>query len=276
MDEDGYVFPFGKNWDSFVRKRLNRRRIEISKKHILDFLEVPTLSGLYFLDVGCGSGLSSLAALEAGAAKIVSFDSDPDSVRVAQRVRGMKGDPQRWTILLGSVLDKEFLSSIEPADIVYSWGVLHHTGKMWEALENVSRLIKEQGTLYVALYVKTPKSDYWMAVKKKYNTAPNTLKRLMELRYFLRYTFFPEILHGRNPLSYVQRYESTRGMSYLTDLRDWLGGYPYEDAAIEEVLRFCRKRLNLELVKVATGQANAEYLFRRRTLHMHPGNVHSS
>ena len=263
MDNDENVFPFGRNWDEFVRRCLNEERVRFSREHILDFLERPDLKGEYFLDVGCGSGLSSLAALESGAARVVGFDSDPEAVRTAQRVRETRGDPSRWTILLGSILDEEFVSTIEPADIVYSWEVLHHTGRMWKALENTAALMRERAFLYIALYTKTPRSDYWLRIKKEYNSASPFRKRFMELRYFLRYTFLPELFHGRNPFAYIRRYESMRGMSYLTDLRDWLGGYPYEDAKIEDVVRFCRRRLNLELVNIATGQANTEYLFTK-------------
>lgn len=264
MDAVETVFPFGKNWDDFVRNCLSDERVNISRRRILDFLELPDLAGRYFLDIGCGSGLSSLAALEAGAERVVSFDADPDSVKTTERVKKLKGSPRRWSVMRGSILDREFVSSLEPADIVYSWGVLHHTGKIWEAVENAAGLLKKSGLFYIALYMKTPKSAHWLKVKKRYNGASPPRKRLMEFNYFLRYTFLPEILHGRDPFTYLRGYKGMRGMSYMTDLRDWLGGYPYEDASIEEVLRFCRKGLGLELLNIATGQANTEYLFANR------------
>ena len=264
MTEEQTTFPFGKNWGEFVKKCLTDERISISKEHILNFLDMPDLRDKYFLDVGCGSGLSSLAALEAGAAKIVSFDVDPDSVRTTEKVREMKGSPAHWTVTRGSILDEHFISLLEPADIVYSWGVLHHTGRMWKAIENTLRLSKEKGLLYIALYTTTPRSGYWLKVKQRYNSVSRARKRLMVLNYFLRHTCIPHLLRGKNPVRFIRGYESTRGMSYLTDVRDWLGGYPYEDAKIEEVLRFFRTRLHCELVNIATGQANTEYLFKKK------------
>jgi len=264
MNEQEMVFPFGKNWDQFVRKALNDERIQISRRHILAFLEMPDLKGKSFIDVGCGSGLSSRAALDAGARKIVSFDSDPDSVKTAERVRAMSGNPPHWTILCGSVLDEGFISSLERGDIVYAWGVLHHTGRMWNAIEYASRLVGDRGVLYLALYTTSPRSDYWVRVKKRYNRASAARKRIMEAAYSIRHTLVPELLRGRNPRSFIRNYRGVRGMSYLTDIRDWLGGWPYEDARIEDVVRFCRKKLDLELINIKTGEANTEYLFRRR------------
>jgi SAM-dependent methyltransferase len=264
MDDNGQKFGFGKNWDEFVRRAFSEERVRIAREHILRFLELPDLKGKYFLDVGCGSGLSSRAALDAGAERIVSFDCDPDSVRTTERVRQMSGNPPNWTVLQGSVLDEPFVASLEPADIVYSWGVLHHTGRMWKAIENAAGLMRAGGLFYIALYTTTPKSDYWIRIKKKYNGSSAFRKRLMEARHILRHTIFPQLIHGRNPRRLIKNYKSARGMSYFTDVKDWLGGWPYEDAKIEEVLRFCRERLGLELINIATGEANTEYLFKVR------------
>jgi hypothetical protein len=168
-----------------------------------------------------------------------------------------------WKVLSGSILDEHFLSSLEQADIVYSWGVLHHTGKMWEAIKNTAGLMKDNGLLYIALYTTDTKSDYWLAVKKKYNHASPAGKRLMEWKYIIRETIIPHLIHLKNPFKTIRSYR-TRGMSYYTDVKDWLGGYPFEHAKPQEVLRFCRNKLNLELINIRTGEANTEYLFKKR------------
>lgn len=264
MAKENITFSFGKNWQEFVKRSLDKRGIEISKKHILEFLELEDLQGKYFLDVGCGSGLSSLAAFKAGAGKVLSFDIDPYSVKTTKKLREISGNPSNWTILEGTILDKNFLLQIEPADIVYSWGVLHHTGRMWKALRNTANLMKKDGLLYIALYTTNRKSECWLNVKKKYNGAGPIMKKYMEVSYIIRYTIIPLIFRLKNPLSYIRNYKHKRGMSYLTDIKDWLGGYPFEYAKVEEVLRFCRKKLSLELINIKTGEANTEYLFKRK------------
>ena len=111
MEKEEITFSFGKNWEEFIRRNFSQERMEISKKHILEFLELTDLSGKYFLDVGCGSGLSSLAASVAGAKKVVSFDLDTYSVKTTKKLKEIAGNPLHWTVLGGSILDKAFLSS---------------------------------------------------------------------------------------------------------------------------------------------------------------------
>ncbi|MFH1743928.1 MAG: class I SAM-dependent methyltransferase [bacterium] len=264
MDSEKVTFSFGKNWEQFIKSNFSEERVEITKTHLLGFLELENLKGKYFLDIGCGSGLHSLAAFKAGAERIVSVDLDPYSVKTTETVREMHGNPSNWEILSGSILDRQFVSGLDPADVVYSWGVLHHTGKMWEAIENTGGLMKSDGLLYIALYTTNSKSDHWLKVKIKYNNASNLEKRLMEFQHVLRYTIIPQCIHLQNPLKTIRQYKQKRGMSFMTDVKDWLGGYPYEHAKIEEVLRFCRSRFDHELINIKTGEANTEYLFRKR------------
>jgi len=136
-------FSFGRNWDQFIKNYLTEERVEAAKKHILDFLEIPDLKGRSFLDIGCGSGIHSLAALKAGAAKVISFDVDPYSVETTRRVREMSGSPETWDVLSGSILDEKFLSGISLADIVYSWGcctIRGICGRQWKTRQGSLRI----------------------------------------------------------------------------------------------------------------------------------------
>ena len=262
MSETETAFEFGRNWERFVARALDDGRIDIARRHILEFLELPDLRGRSFIDVGCGSGLSSRAARDAGAARIISFDCDPDSVRATERVREMSGNPPHWAVVRGSVLDDAFIASLGRADIVYAWGVLHHTGRMWDAVERASRLVADGGLFFLAFFFLFLLSTHWVRVKKRYNAASPARRRLMEAAYFLRHTCASNLVRGKSPLAFIRHYRRSRGMSYLTDVRDWLGGWPYEDAEIGEVLHFCNRKLGLELRNIRTGEANTEYLFK--------------
>lgn len=258
------AFSFGENWEAYLDADFNAERLASAERHLLGFLGVADLRGKHFLDVGSGSGIHSAAAVRAGARRVVSFDLDPASVRATRRLWSQLGAPAHWQVLEGSVLDRAFLATLDPADIVYSWGVLHHTGRMWEALGNTAPLLKGEGQLYIGLYVTGPKSDYWLEVKRAYNRASAPRRRLMEVWYASRHAILPQLVRLKNPLGLIRN--QGRGMTWFTGLRDWLGGYPYEDATPAEVLRHCREQLGLEMTNIHADAGFAEYLFCRRRL----------
>lgn len=265
-DQDPNVsFSFGKNWEQFIQQHFSEERIDIAGKHLLNFLGVSDLKGRTFTDVGCGSGIHSLAAFRAGAERILSFDLDPHSVSTTLKMREWAGNPQHWTVQHGSALDKDMLARLPKADIVYSWGVLHHTGKMWEAVENVASLIAPGGVYYLALYNTHSMSNYWLKKKIKYNAASALGKRFMEAS-MVTVTSAYALLRFRNPFKEMLTYKKRRGMSYMTDIRDWLGGYPYEHASQGETVRFAVNRLKLQVVNMESGQgasAITEYLLKK-------------
>ena len=211
MQNHKISFSFGKNWQGFVENSFTLERLEIARQHIAEFLEVSDLQGKYFLDIGCGSGLSSLAAHQLGAAKIVSFDADPSSVQATEALKNSLETSDHWEVAQASILDATYIHGLDKADIVYSWGVLHHTGKMWEALKNAASLLSDTGVFYISIYVTTPKSDYWTHVKEVYNKASNFGKRRMELHYLLRYTFLPRLLRFQKSFPRNSRIQEKAG-----------------------------------------------------------------
>ncbi len=266
--DDSLRFDFGDNWADYIAKHYSEERVAISRRHLLGFLKLDTLDGKSFLDIGCGSGLHSLAAWQAGAEQVLSFDYDPMSVATTKRLREVCGNPQNWQVKQGSILDDQFAAALPKSDIVYSWGVLHHTGSMWRALANAAGCMAEGGLFYVALYSKDvyvdPDSEYWLRIKRAYNTAGIIRRAWMEGHYIARELLHLCLVQRKNPFSYVSEYKKSRGMSYLHDVRDWLGGYPMEFAGNKETEAFAARELGLELLHVRAGAGNTEYLFRRR------------
>jgi len=260
-------YEFGKNWSEFIEQSFNEERLDLSREQMLRFLKLPNLNGKTFVDLGCGSGLHSLAAWRAGAERIVSFDFDPNSVATTEKLWNHAGRPDHWTIQQGSVLDRSFLDNLPRADITYSWGVLHHTGAMWDAIANAATVMKDDGVFFIALYCTDvyvdPPAQYWLRVKEKYNRAGGLKRRFMEWTYAWRTTIRPALRSFRNPFKELRDYKQSRGMSYWTDVKDWLGGWPMEFAGIAETKAFCGSRLDLELLNINAGEGNTEYLFRR-------------
>ena len=118
IPDEAVRFGFGKNWADFIEARLSEEIIADSQRHLAEMLRVEDLAGKVFLDIGCGSGIHSLAALRLGASRVISFDYDADSVSTTEKVRAFAGSPANWEVRQGSVLDGGFMQTLPPADIV--------------------------------------------------------------------------------------------------------------------------------------------------------------
>ncbi len=237
----GQRFSFGKNWASFL-KTVDETRVNIAVQSLRELLNVDSLEGKRFLDVGCGSGLFSLAARKLGA-KVTSFDYDSASVACAEELRSrFDSEPDLWTITQGSALDSPFLDSLGHHDVVYSWGVLHHTGHMWRALELIKHTVSPEGVLAIAIYNDQGwRSRAWKSVKEIYcsSTFGRRAMTLLFYPWFTVRTILLSLLRGRNEFAHYRR---NRGMSITHDWADWLGGLPFEVATYQQLIDFYTKR----------------------------------
>jgi SAM-dependent methyltransferase len=263
-------FEFGANWSRFLAL-VNDERIAEGERSLMEQLDVQSLRGRRFLDIGCGSGLFSLAAQRLGA-DVVSFDFDPLSVGCAEELRRRYApDGHGWRIERGSALDEPFMRSLGRFDVVYSWGVLHHTGAMWRALDLACDAVGDRGRLFIAIYNdQGAKSLWWRRVKRTYNALPAAAR----VPYLLAFATALEAgalavslarMQPRRILDRWTHYQNVRGMSRWHDIVDWIGGYPFEVASPEAVFDFCRKRhLGLERLRTCGGRMGCnEFVFVR-------------
>jgi len=263
----GSRFAFGKNWRRFLA-RLDESRVDAAVASLRRQTGLDTLAGKRFLDIGSGSGLFSLAAMRLGANAVVSFDYDPDSVRCGVELKARFSPcDDRWRIVEGSILDEPFTRTLGTFDIVYSWGVLHHTGDMYRAFANAAALVAPSGLLAIAIYNDQGwKSRAWRAVKAAYCRTPGALRPFIfspiAIVFELRWAA-GDLVRGRSPLSRWRSAE--RGMNPWHDWIDWLGGYPFEVATPEAVFDFFHAH-GFQLERLITrlgGYGNNEFTFRR-------------
>ena len=263
----GHRFEFGANWMRFL-KVLNDDRINEAKKSMTGFMKLKDLKGKTFIDIGCGSGLFSYAAYLLKAKEITSIDIDPFSVKCAEPLHKKAKSPKNWKIAQASILDKKYISALGQYDIVYSWGVLHHTGRMYESIKIASGLVKKDGLFYITIYNRSERifgSRFWLKIKRIYNSSPQTGKIILETLLMTKYILV-DIVRLRNPITQIKDYKKKRGMSWRRDIADWLGGYPYESANVEEIFKFIKKeqpRLQLINIKTVESLACNWYLFKK-------------
>jgi len=265
--ESGERFAFGDNWALFL-KVLDEQCINEAVESLKNMLEVENLNGKSFLDIGSGSGLFSLAAKRLGA-RVFSFDYDPKSVACTKQLkRQYFENDENWSVEEGSVLDIDYLNSLGKFDVVYSWGVLHHTGNMYAALKNAQENVANNGKLFVALYNdQGRRSKLWWKIKRLYVYLPNYLRWMVWIPCYVRLwgpTTIRDILLLR-PFHSWSKYKKNRGMSPYRDVLDWVGGFPFEVSKPEDIFSFCRGNgfILCKLKTCAGGHGCNEYVFQR-------------
>lgn len=263
-------FEFGENWRRYL-EHVDENRILQAERSLVSMLDRETLAGCSFVDVGCGSGLFSLAALRLGASPVHSIDVDLESVMCARELkRRYANGAEDWTLGAESIIDDAGVASLGQWDIVYSWGVLHHTGEMWHAFDNIERLVAPGGRLFISIYNdQGRRSHIWRAVKHGYNSLPRSVRKPYVVAVLLPRELLSagfSILRLR-PGGYIRSwsaYSGNRGMSRWHDMVDWVGGYPYEVARPDEIFdRFRRSGFQLERLVTSRGWGCNEFVFRR-------------
>ena len=235
------AFDFGENWTRYLPV-VNDERIAHAIASVQRLTGLPSLQGRRFLDIGSGSGLFSLAACRLGAT-VHSFDYDPASVSCTRELkRRYAPDDRSWQIEEGSILDAKYVATLGAFDIVYSWGVLHHTGELWNAIAAAQSRVAPGGRLCLAIYNDQGRmSRVWRTIKHTYNRLPTALRPAfvvaVGLSREIRYAAIG--LATGQVARYVRTwtaYDRGRGMSRWYDLVDWIGGYPFEVSTPDRIV----------------------------------------
>jgi len=231
-------FSFGKNWQQYSNRFLSQQKISEAEKSLKKTFGWANFLGKTFLDVGCGSGIFSIAAANLGSEKVIGFDIDPISVKTAElnKERFLENEKNKVEFKQASVLNPNIVNELGVFDIVYAWGSLHHTGDMYTALGIISKAVRKKGIFCVSIYNKDITSPAWLYIKRIYNKAPSLIKALM-LYLFAFVIYIAKLIYTRkNPI------KKDRGMSFFYDIVDWLGGYPYEFATKDEIVNYLKSK----------------------------------
>lgn len=254
-------FSFGQNWQSFSKNSLNEELVAQARQAFTALTAGIDLKGKRFLDAGFGQGLALFLAQETGA-KVFGIDTDPlcrNALEETHRFFPSLDLPQTQ---IASILDNNFVDSqraLGTYDIVHSWGVLHHTGNMNQAIRNSCMLLKDEGYFVCSIYNHHWSSPIWKVVKYIYNKSPKLFQRL------LLYCFYPVIYAAKWMVTREDPKKKERGMDFFHDVVDWIGGYPYEYANPEEIKNIvCQLGFQVVLVRSAQVPTGCnEFIFRK-------------
>lgn len=235
LTEASTHYEFGSNWKDYAKK-IDEEAILQAEAGFLKLIPAEDIKGKTFLDIGSGSGLHSLAALRLGAKSVVAVDIDANSVETTRATLDQYWQGQNFDVRLVSVLAPE-ARDLGSFDIVYSWGVLHHTGAMWEAIEKAANHVRPGGQFVLAIYRKTPLCWAWKIEKRIFTNGSGFVRSLIRTPFIAAFKLGLRVT-GRNPAQYIADYKGVRGMNFYNDIDDWLGGYPYESATEQEIVAF--------------------------------------
>jgi 2-polyprenyl-3-methyl-5-hydroxy-6-metoxy-1,4-benzoquinol methylase len=130
--------------------------------HIPGFAEFDRWAGKRVLEVGCGIGTDSINFARAGA-QLTAVDLSTESINIARQRAEVIGVADRIEFVQANA--EELTSAVSGEyDLVYSFGVVHHTPNPDRAMEQIRALIAPQGTLKLMVYHRRSWKVFWIVM----------------------------------------------------------------------------------------------------------------
>jgi len=229
---------------------------EDSEKHWEIFYSAGEIKNKTVLDAGCGTGIFSIIFANNGAAKVTGIDISEGSLNTAQNLKKK--------FALGNV---EFLKEDmlhlpfpdENFDIVWAWGTVHHTTDPFQAINELIRVLKKDGSLLLAVYTRTRLTFIHEIIRK---TLIHTPKKTWKLISKILAIFLSPVV-----FFFKKREKSRKGEKLEELIMDWYFvpiRHYYRPSEIQDFLE--SKGFQIEKFLPASGRFNStsNFIFKSR------------
>ena len=140
------------------------RRKYMVEPHIPRFADFERWRGKRVLEIGCGLGTDTMNFARHGA-QVTAVDLSEKSLELAQQRAKVFGLEDRVTFIQA---DAEHLSEyvpVEPYDLIYSFGVIHHTPHPERVLEQLRQFAKPETTVKIMVYNRWSWKVLWILLR---------------------------------------------------------------------------------------------------------------
>jgi len=137
------------------------RRKYFVEQHIPVFAEFPRWQGKRVLEIGCGIGTDTINFARNGA-QVTAIDLSEKSLEMAGTRAEVFGLSDRIRFFHGSAEQLEQVVPPEPFDLVYSFGVIHHTPHPERVLAQLKNYVRPGSTVKIMVYHRYSWKVLWI------------------------------------------------------------------------------------------------------------------
>lgn len=139
------------------------RRKYFVEPHIPGFAEFPRWQNKRVLEIGCGIGTDTINFARHGA-MVTAIDLSRKSLEMARRRAEVFGMEDRIRFFHGSGEQLEEVVPPEPFDLVYSFGVIHHTPHPERVLDQLRNYVRPGGSVKIMVYHRYSWKVLWILI----------------------------------------------------------------------------------------------------------------
>jgi len=137
------------------------RRKYFVESHIPPFAEFDRWRGRRVLEIGCGLGTDTISFARAGA-QVTAIELSEESAALARTRAEVYGLADRVRIHVGNAEELPKVVSPEPFDLIYSFGVIHHSPHPRRIIEHLTRYVTAESELRLMVYARVSYKLFWI------------------------------------------------------------------------------------------------------------------